>query len=125
MVLAGMGILISEVRLAAMCDCTVFGTNAFQAVQALRQLGFEHAGKYNLTMSDLVQVLQGGAYPVVYVDLLAIGQGEGIHAVVIIAADDRQVQVLDPLQGACWCDRSNFELAYQLTNGLTILLTDI
>jgi ABC-type bacteriocin/lantibiotic exporter with double-glycine peptidase domain len=122
MVLAGIEIMISEVRLAEMCDCTVFGTEAFQAVQALRQLGFGHAGKYNLTMPDLAPVLRGGEYPVVYVDLPAIAQGVGIHAMVIIAVDDRQVQVLDPLQGERWFDRSNFEAAWQLTNGLTILL---
>jgi ABC-type bacteriocin/lantibiotic exporter with double-glycine peptidase domain len=125
MVLAGRGTMISESILTEMCDCTIFGTEAFQAVQALRQLGFVQAGKYNLTMPDLEQVLSAGEYPIVYVDLSAITITPqwGIHAMVVIASDEQLVRVLDPLQGERAIDRESFKHAWQLTNGLTILLT--
>ena len=40
MVLSGFGLDLSEAELGARCDCTVFGTDAFQTVNALRELGF-------------------------------------------------------------------------------------
>jgi ABC-type bacteriocin/lantibiotic exporter with double-glycine peptidase domain len=123
MVLAGRGTMISEAMIAQMCDCTILGTNAFQAVQVLRQLGFEQAGKYNLTMADLTKVLDEGEYPIVYVDLQPIEQSRDIHAMIVVTAiDEQSIQVLDPLKGERVIDRRTFESAWLLMNGLTILV---
>lgn len=45
MVLLTMGTDISEAELRERCDCTIFGTTALLAVDALRALGFTHSRK--------------------------------------------------------------------------------
>jgi hypothetical protein len=47
---------MSEAELRQKCDCTILGTNAFQAVDAIRQLGFPNATSFQLTRSkELMQ----------------------------------------------------------------------
>jgi ABC-type bacteriocin/lantibiotic exporter with double-glycine peptidase domain len=122
MVPAGLRLVISEAELRLMCDCTILGTDAFQAVEAVRKLGFSGASKRNLAIDELIEVLKAGTYPIVYVNLLPIDQEWGTHAMVVIAVDDAGVTVQDPLVGKRHLDRSGFEQAWQLTNGLTILI---
>ena len=69
MVLSGFGIHYSEAELCRICDCTMFGTEAFQAVKAARSLGFPKTNKYNLTLKDLTILLLDERYPIVYVEL--------------------------------------------------------
>jgi ABC-type bacteriocin/lantibiotic exporter with double-glycine peptidase domain len=117
-----MGKMISETELIQMCDCTMFGTEAFQAVNALRKLGFVRSGKYNLTIPDLEQALSKQNYPIVYVALKVLSPGQGLHAMVVVEIDNKGIQVLDPLNGMCLIDKEIFNQAWQLTNGLTILI---
>ena len=69
MVLASLGLEIEEAPLRALCDCTVFGTEALKAVDAVRRLGFAGTTKQTLSMEDLRQQLQGGSFPIVLVNL--------------------------------------------------------
>jgi ABC-type bacteriocin/lantibiotic exporter with double-glycine peptidase domain len=96
MVLAGLGVIISEADLCLLCDCTLLGTDAFQAVEAVRKLGLIRTSKYNLAMDGLSEVLADTIYPIVYLNLLPIDQEWGTHAMVVIAIDDATVTVLDP-----------------------------
>lgn len=51
MVLGSFGLEITESELRARCDCTPFnGTNALQAVDAARELGFAGTTKHNLSL---------------------------------------------------------------------------
>ena len=52
MVLASLGIERSELELRALCDCTPFGTEALNAVDAVRHLGFPGTGKRNLSRTS-------------------------------------------------------------------------
>ncbi len=79
MVLAGLGVDRPEGLLRQMCDCTVLGTDALNAVDAARNLGFPLAHKENLSMAQLITVLQSGCFPIVYVDLSLIGEEAGIQ----------------------------------------------
>jgi ABC-type bacteriocin/lantibiotic exporter with double-glycine peptidase domain len=122
MVLEGLGVVISEAELRQKCDCTIFGTEAFQAVEAVRQLGFSNATKQNLMLLDLSNVLAQGHYPIVYVNLFPIQQEQGIHAMVVIALDDAIVSVYDPMLGKRDLKRTVFDQAWRLTKGLTLLI---
>jgi ABC-type bacteriocin/lantibiotic exporter with double-glycine peptidase domain len=121
MVLAGLGVFVDEAELRQICDCGL-GTDAFRAVQAARQLGFPNAIKQNLIWAELINSLEQRNYPIVYVNLLPIDQKQGTHAMVVTAADDAVVAVYDPMVGKRNLERGTFEQAWQLTNGLTILV---
>jgi hypothetical protein len=54
--------------------------------------------------------------------IIAIDGEAGIHAMVAIAADDRYVQVYDPLVGERQLEKMMFDTAWGMTNRLTILI---
>ncbi|WP_265579896.1 cysteine peptidase family C39 domain-containing protein [Vasconcelosia minhoensis] len=124
MVLAEAGTVISESELRRLCDCTIFGTEALQAVEAARQVGFVKARKANLTMVQLDDLVAQGLYPIVYVGLMPIDRVRGIHSLVVGETDENDVTVLDPLVGKRQVNRSHFEAAFRLTNGLTIMIAE-
>ena len=122
MVLAGFEMYYSEAELCKMCDCTMFGTEAFQAVKAARNLGCLKTNKYNLPLKDLVTLLLHELYPIVYVELQPIDQTFGTHAMVVLSIDEMTVNVLDPMVGEREFKRSLFEAAWAFTKGLTIVV---
>lgn len=125
MVLAGFGLSISEEKLRQMCDCTIFGTEALQAVEAARQLGFVETSKTNLTLLQLHSLVETSINPIVYVELMPIDQIWGIHALVVEKINSNFVTVLDPLKGERSINKAVFEAAYRLTKGLTIIVSSL
>jgi len=123
MVLAGLGVDLSEAELRGRCDCSIFGTEALQAVKASRDLGFDGTWKENLAIAQLQEVVERKVFPIVYVNLMPIDQVRAIHAVVVVGMDESSAMVLDPLVGERLLSRAMFEAAFQLTNGLTIVVT--
>ena len=122
MVLAHSGIIISEVELRQLCDCTIYGTDAFQAVKAARKLGFTATRKQNLTLGQLDDCIAKGCYPIVYISLLPLDRMRDIHAVVVVESREETFVVLDPLIGERYIERSRFESAFRVKKGLTIML---
>lgn len=122
MVLAGLGVEVAEVVLRQMCDCTMLGTDALSAVDAVRRLGFPLARKENLSMEQLDVVVCSGCCPILYVSLLPIDGEMGIHGVVVVDLDDSMVGVYDPLVGERRLERAVLEKAWRMTNGLAILI---
>ncbi len=122
MVLASAGRDISEAELRALCDCTFFGTDAFQAVQAARQLGFPKTIKINLTMAELKELTANQQWPLVYVSMRPLEGSQGIHALVVLEVSDTAAVVLDPAKGERIIPRAVFEFAWKLQLGLTILV---
>jgi hypothetical protein len=53
MVLLSLGVDVPESELRTRCDCTLLGTDALHAVDAVRQLGFAESGKYTFSLADL------------------------------------------------------------------------
>jgi len=124
MVLASFGQMLTEAELCRMCDCTIFGTDAFQAIDAVRKLGFLRSRKCNLSIVELDELLRDGFFPIVYVNLMPIDQTMGTHAmVVVLAAENDVITVLDPLFGERKLERSVFDVAWRSTNGLTIVVS--
>jgi ABC-type bacteriocin/lantibiotic exporter with double-glycine peptidase domain len=123
MVLAGLGVVMSEVDLRQLCDCTIFGTDAFQAVKAGRMLGFPKAMKGNLSFLELDHELQKRLYPIVYVNLLPVDGVDTNPAMAVVAADQYFVSVYDPHVGERSLSRLTFKQAWKMSNGLTILIS--
>jgi ABC-type bacteriocin/lantibiotic exporter with double-glycine peptidase domain len=123
MVLAGLGLDLTEERLRELCDCSpLFGTEALRAVEAARGLGFAGTAKYTLRYDELRILIEGGQYPVAYVSLEAIGGTEESHAVVIVEADDEAVMVYDPLHGERRLSRQSFATGWAARRNLIILV---
>lgn len=96
-VLSGFGLDLAEERLRELCDCTpTFGTDAWQAVNAARQLGFTNTGKYTLSLEELRRLAGSGKYPVAFISLEPISGTEEAHAVVVIEVGDQAIAVYEP-----------------------------
>ncbi len=122
MVLASFGRALSEATLRARCDCTPFGTEALQAVDALRQLGFRDTGKHTLSLDELAAQIRQGLFPIVFVNTLPIDGIPGGHALVVVDLDQTDVTVDDPLHGERNLPRATFENAWAMLHNLTLLI---
>jgi ABC-type bacteriocin/lantibiotic exporter with double-glycine peptidase domain len=122
MVLAGLGRDLSEAALRAFCDCTPFGTEALNAVDAARQLGFPGTGKHTLSPDELAAQVRQGFYPIAFVNTLPIDGIRGGHALVVIGIDQTEVSVYDPLHGERRLPRATFESAWAMMHNLTMLI---
>jgi ABC-type bacteriocin/lantibiotic exporter with double-glycine peptidase domain len=123
MVLGSFGLEITERELRVLCDCTPFnGTNALQAVDAARQLGFTGTTKHNLTLADLRELLAAGDFPIVFVDLRPLDGVRDAHALVVLQLNDQEAVVLDPLHGERSLPLRSFDAAWTMAFNLTILV---
>lgn len=122
MVLASLGIERSESALRALCDCTPFGTEALNAVDAARQLGFLGTAKQTLSPRELEAQVHNGLYPIVFVNMRPIDGMPGSHAFVVLAIEPSRVSVFDPLHGERDLSRPAFESAWAMMHGLTLLV---
>jgi ABC-type bacteriocin/lantibiotic exporter with double-glycine peptidase domain len=122
MVLAGHGLEISEVALRTLCDCTVFGTEALNAVDAVRRLGFAQTMKATLSMAELADQSRRGSYPIVFVNTLPLDGIKGGHAVVVLDIQQAEVTVYDPFQGERVLSRDPFTTAWAMMHNLVILV---
>ena len=121
-VLSGFELDISEAELRVLCDCTPFGTEALRAVDAVRSLGFPKTAKWTLSVNDLVIQLNSGFYPIVFINLLPVDGVKVGHAVVVIAIEQADVSLYDPLYGERILPRSTFDTAWAMMHNLSILV---
>jgi ABC-type bacteriocin/lantibiotic exporter with double-glycine peptidase domain len=122
MVLASFGRELSEAALCVLCDCTSFGTEALNAVDAVRQLSFAGTGKHTLSIDELTAQVRQGLYPIVFVNTLPIDGITGGHALVVVGIDQTAVAVYDPLHGERHLPRATFESAWAMMHNLTLLI---
>jgi len=125
MVLAAFGQPMAEDVLCVVTNCSPLGTDAFQLVEAARQLGFPISRKYTLaSLDELATLLAEGHWPIVYVDLWPLqgGLSGQSHAMVVIALDPTDVTVLDPLHGERRLPRDDFLAAWSAMRYLTIVI---
>jgi ABC-type bacteriocin/lantibiotic exporter with double-glycine peptidase domain len=125
MVLGSFGLEIDEGQLRALTDCTPLGTDAFQLVEAARQLGFTASRKYTLSSIDeLAHLLDEGLFPIAYVDLWPVrgGQSGQFHSLVVVRIEQDDVAVLDPLVGEHNLTRDEFQAVWSEMRFLTIVI---
>jgi ABC-type bacteriocin/lantibiotic exporter with double-glycine peptidase domain len=122
MVLSGFNIDLREKELRELCDCTIFGTEALKAVDAARKLGFDNTVKSTLSMDELLAQVNCETYPIVFVNLLLIDQIRDTHAMVVIAVEESNILVYDPLKGERKIPRSTFESAWAMMHNISILV---
>lgn len=127
MVLSAFGVDIEESKLRHLADCTPFGTDAFQLVEAARTLGFATSRKHTFaSIDDLDRVIDGGLLPIVYVDLWPIRGGLSwqYHSLVVQAVAHERVVVLDPLIGERAIPTADFLSAWEEMRCLTIVVNE-
>jgi hypothetical protein len=123
MVLGSFGLEITESELRARCDCTPFnGTNALQAVDAAKSLGFIGTTKHNLSLEELRELIADGHFPIVFVDLRPIDGVRESHAMVILRIGEQEVAALDPLSGERVLPLRVFDSAWTMALNLTIMV---
>ena len=116
------GVDLPEADLRALCDCTIFGTDAPKAVEAARQLGFTNTIKTNLSLDELKTAAAGQQYPIVFVNLRPIAGHKGTHALVVLDVSDQYLTVFDPDQGELQLPRNAFSIAWEMQRNLAILI---
>jgi len=122
MVLSGLGFDISEAELRSRCDCTIFGTHALKAVDAVRQLGFVKTAKHTLSVAELETLTANKRFPIVFIDLHPV---EGIHqphSLVVINVSDSDVWVYDPAKGELPLPLQTFIVAWAMRHNLAIIV---
>jgi ABC-type bacteriocin/lantibiotic exporter with double-glycine peptidase domain len=122
MVLLAMGADVSEAELRSQCDCTIFGTDALNAVDAVRSRGFVRTRKVTLTFDELIKAQEAAAYPIVFLNLLPIDGIKVAHAMVLVIANQAKVQLLDPAKGDRTLARATFDSAWAMMRNLAILV---
>jgi ABC-type bacteriocin/lantibiotic exporter with double-glycine peptidase domain len=125
MVLSALGVNVTEDYLRRLTDCTPLGTEAFQVIEAARQLGFSASRRYTLaSLDDLASMRAGGVYPIVYVDLWPLqgGWSGQNHALVVVAIDSERVTVLDPLVGERTFSLDEFHAAWSAMRFLPLVI---
>jgi len=126
MVLSAFGINQTEAELRALTDCTPFGTQAFQIVDAARKFGLTSSRKCTLaSVDELGELVSEGMFPIVYVDLWPLrgGQSGQYHSLVVIAVESQGVTVLDPLAGEEEMSGEDFDTAWAQMRRLAILIS--
>ena len=125
MVLSALGCEVDEARLRQLTDCSPFGTNAFQLIEAARQLGFTNSRKHTLAgLEELAELIEQGYFPIVYIDLWPLkgGVSGDQHALVVLAIEAETVLVLDPLEGERALSHPEFLTAWREMRFLTIVI---
>lgn len=122
MVFSSFGFEITEAELREACDCTWLGTDALQAIDAARRLGFTRTSKHTLSIYELTELVRSGAYPIVFVNLIPIEGIREYHALVVTGFDKDSVEVLDPARGARIIPLDVFAAAWKMRHRLTIIV---
>jgi ABC-type bacteriocin/lantibiotic exporter with double-glycine peptidase domain len=122
MVLAGLGLEITEAELRRACDTTPLGTDALQAVDCARSLGFAGTAKHTLTVTELATLIANGVHPIAFVSLLPIDGFRDTPALVVIEANANAVVVYDPLAGERRLPLPTFNAAWAMRHNLAIII---
>ena len=122
MVLAAFDLNVTENELRARCDCNIFGTDALNAVEAVRQLGFPGTAKYTLTLPELLQLIDEDLYPVVYINQLPLEGIRSSHAVIVVKLWESGVIVVDPARGERLLPVAPFVTAWGMQRNLTLVI---
>lgn len=124
MVVTASGLLVAEAEIRVLADCTPFGTEALQLVEASRKLGFLASRKHTLaSINELSDLVDEGLFPIVYVDLWPIrgGRSGQYHSLVTMAVSNANVIVLDPLVGERSIGKQDFQAAWEQMHALRSL----
>lgn len=125
MVLGAFGVHLDEAQVRDLTDCSPLGTEAFQLIEAARQLEFPASRKHTLvSLEELASVLEEGGFPIVYVDMWPLqgGLSGQYHALVVVDVDPDNVTVLDPQVGERPLLREDFHEAWAAMRFLTLVI---
>lgn len=113
---------IEEAELRDACDCTRLGTDALQAVDVARRLGFPGTSKHTLDLEELAGLIRVGVFPIAFVSLMPISALRETHALVVTGLGEDFVEVLDPAIGARVFSLDVFNIAWGMRHYLAIIV---
>lgn len=126
MVVSASGLLVAEAEIRVLADCTPFGTEALQLVEASRKLGFFASRKHTLaSINELSDLVDEGLFPIVYVVLWPIrgGRSGQYHTLVTTAVSNANVIVLEKLVGERSIGKQDFQAAWEQMRRLAIVVS--
>lgn len=123
MVLSAYGVEVSESELRKTCRWDpLLATSSTAVVTAARQMGFTRSREdYGLRMYDLRDILRGGSFPILSIQLQPYGL-IGDHAQVVVSITAGHIEVYDPLLGPMRTRHRTLDEAWKLGGYLTILI---
>lgn len=122
MIFLSFGFEITEAELREACDCTRLGTDALQAVDVARRLGFSGTAKHTLSLEELVELIEADVFPIVIVSLLPLSGIRETHALIVTEIGEDFVEVLDPSIGVRTISLDAFHIAWGIRHYLTIII---
>lgn len=122
MVFSSFGFEIDETELREACDCTRLGTDALQAIDAARRLGFTRTSKHTLNIDELAELVKGGVYPIVFVNMIPIEGVREYHALVVTGFDKDSIEVFDPAKGPRILHFDVLAAAWKMRHRLAIIV---
>lgn len=121
MILSLYGIEVDEETLRNRCGTTELGTYAQDIVACAQDFGFRVSVE-NLDVVRLNDLLRRGIFPLVYVNGFPLEQIFCTHAMVVERITEREVLVLDPMDGRRTLNIEKFQKAWEMTDHLAIVM---
>ena len=122
MIFSSLDFEITEAELRDACDCTRLGTDALQAVDVARRLGFPATAKHTLNLKELSELIEAGVFPIVILSQLPLSGIRETHALIVTEVGDDFVEVLDPAIGVRKLSLDVFNVAWGIRHYLTIII---
>lgn len=120
MILANMGILVSEEHLAGQMSAHDEGFDPDQVAELARRFGLESEAK-QLSLETVVDLVEKERFPIVLVDRTFIDGEFAIHAVIPIRFTRHYVIILDPLRGERRVSKGRFVKATRRVDGWAVV----
>jgi ABC-type bacteriocin/lantibiotic exporter with double-glycine peptidase domain len=124
MVLAHLGISLTEAEIRRRCGHTAAGMLLNEIANGLRDLPVAVAYETGCGTDDLIDAIHGGLNPIVGIDLRPVDGIFAFHAVVVAGITARQVSVYDPQypRGPRSIGLNTFELAWYGADGELVII---
>jgi ABC-type bacteriocin/lantibiotic exporter with double-glycine peptidase domain len=115
------GVKVSEAELREKCKTTELGTYAKDLMACARNFGFEASLEY-LTVDQLKSLVDGGVYPIAYINMFPTSYIPYTHAVIIESLEGNQLLIVDPLDGPREIKLANFLEGWDVFGNMAIVI---
>jgi ABC-type bacteriocin/lantibiotic exporter with double-glycine peptidase domain len=115
------GVKVTEAELREKCKTTELGTYAKGLMACARDFGFEASLEY-LTVDQLKSLVDGGIYPIAYINMFPTSYIPYTHAVIIESLEGDQFLMIDPLDGPKEIKLSNFLEGWEVFGNMAIVI---
>jgi len=115
------GVRVTEAELREKCKMTELGTYAKDLMACACSFGFEASLEY-LTVDQLKSLVDGGVYPIAYINMFPTSYIPYTHAVIIESLEGGQLLMIDPLDGPKEVKLSDFLEGWEVFGNMAIVI---